>query len=399
MLREKITKINLKCSLAIFQWTKTYELASLYEPAFGYIERCFSFLTDDKNFLKISFTNLKKILNSSQLNVDFELEVYRLAEEWLKHDIGERGRLAKDLLRSVRLNLLSQQTLEHLLEEPSPFTEIDECRAVLERAVLQEEIRQGKTPQGETFKVKTFNPRVNARHCSQAAFDVLVLGGRQTSSGSQVRSVNRVVEPKLIKSLAPMMTRRSNLEAVLVRGEIFVLGGGGTDVKHNFVEKYSPISGRWEKVTGMPDAREEYCVCAFMHKVYVFGGCGQSNSTASILELDTTKKKWRRVASMGDSRHLAACCVFQGKIVVTGGIEADRWFKESNHLSSSDCFDVLPDGELSEWPMPDMLARLHSHRFSFFLLKLCVKPNFSCQELITAMKNVCFPLKKSFYYY
>ena len=80
MLKEKITKLDLKRSLAIFQWSKTYELTGLYEPTFRYIERCFNFLTNDKNFLEINFNNIRKILISSQLNVDFELDVYRFAE-------------------------------------------------------------------------------------------------------------------------------------------------------------------------------------------------------------------------------------------------------------------------------------------------------------------------------
>ena len=379
--------------------TKTYELSDVFEPALSYIERCFSILTDDKNFLEIDFAKVRKILKSSQLNVDFELEVYRFAEEWLKHDVGGRKRHAKDLLRLVRLRLFSQKTLERLLVEPSPFTEADECRAVLERAAVKEEARQSKTRTvttlfGRTVEwqiLETFNPRAEVRHCGQASFHVLVLGGRQAGSGAQVRSVNRVHAPRIIKSLAPMMTRRSDLKAVLVKGEIFVLGGSGTDVKRNFVEKYSPVAGgRWEKVAGMPDARENYCACAFMRKIYVFGGDGQEGSTRSVVELDTAKrsgKKWRQAAEMGDYRSHAACCVFQGRMVVTGGTDVGDDMCDG--FSSCDCFDVSPDGELTWWPMPKMLVQLDSHRLIFFLLKLHWKSNCGREEFISVVKNLC----------
>ena len=160
-------------------------------------------------------------------------------------------------------------------DESSPLA--DECRAVL---------KQGSPP------------KANPRHCRQTSFDIFVLGGRLMSSQTRVKSVNRVVAPRLIKSVAPMTSRRSGSQTVLVKGEVFVIGGAGTDVKHNFVEKHSPFAGRWEKVAGMPDAREDHC--AFMRKICIFGGsckAGKFRSTSSCLELQARQRHGRPAAS------------------------------------------------------------------------------------------------------
>ena len=43
-------------------------------------------------------------------------------------------------------------------------------------------------------------------------------------------------------------------------------------LRYLLFEKYSVATKTWHKVTGMPDKRENFCVCAFMDSLHVIGG-------------------------------------------------------------------------------------------------------------------------------
>ena len=55
-------------------------------------------IADTVNFLELDFIIIKKILSSSGLNIDSELQVFNAADSWLCHDITERRKYAKELL-------------------------------------------------------------------------------------------------------------------------------------------------------------------------------------------------------------------------------------------------------------------------------------------------------------
>ena len=50
------------------------------------IERCFPMIVDSDNFLELDFIFIKKILSSSELNINSELQVFNASDSWLSHD-------------------------------------------------------------------------------------------------------------------------------------------------------------------------------------------------------------------------------------------------------------------------------------------------------------------------
>ena len=83
------------------------------------IEQCFSMFADSEIFLELEFNYIIKIISSSGLNIDSELQVFNAADSWLSHDITERSKYAKDLLSKVRLPLLSISALKQVLNRVS----------------------------------------------------------------------------------------------------------------------------------------------------------------------------------------------------------------------------------------------------------------------------------------
>ena len=330
--------------MTFFQLIKIFHLPSLKKEAINYIERCFTALVEEKSFLEISFNCLKEILLSSELYVTSELEIYKFAEKWLNHSIEEREQHAKHVLRAVRLNLLSKDTLRCLLNDPSCFSKIKECVAVID-----EFLREKGVCNEHRSKINR-----TSRYCSQKHFNMLVCGGINTNSNAAVGNVQRVSEGSLneAQTLPSMINARRHSQAVYVKGEVFVFD----DITWKSIEKYSPITNTWTEVAEMPDTRQEFCVCAFMDQIFMFGGNYDGPITNTCLKFDTKAYQWTKIAAMDVERSNAASVAYGEMVVVSGGHCVENDYEDTFLIVES--YDVLP----KKWSkMPSMISSKLNH--------------------------------------
>ena len=170
---------NLKNQNAalFYQLASIFNLPGLQITVFRYIERCFSMIVESDNFLDLDLENVSKILASSSLQIDSEVEVYNAANKWLNHNSGERRKLARNLLLKVRLNLLSERVLKYLQNESSCISKNNECVEML----------NNRNNQNQNIIYS------KSRHCNQNMFNILICGGLDVRP---IRSVNQVKEFK-----------------------------------------------------------------------------------------------------------------------------------------------------------------------------------------------------------
>ena len=110
-----------------------FNLTELAKLALRHIERCFTIVCESQNLLELDFTLIARILHSSQLHIDSELEILEVADNWLKFNPEKRNKFAKMFLTYVRLQLLSSPALESILgeEKDSTFKKFDKCASIL----------------------------------------------------------------------------------------------------------------------------------------------------------------------------------------------------------------------------------------------------------------------------
>ena len=89
----------------IYQLASIFNLADVTSTVLRYIERCFSMIVDTECFLELDINTVSKILASSSLQIDTEVEVYSAANKWLNYNIEARSKFARHLLMKVRFNL------------------------------------------------------------------------------------------------------------------------------------------------------------------------------------------------------------------------------------------------------------------------------------------------------
>ena len=111
------SRIAIDNVFTFYSLAKIYKLETVYELCLTYIERCFPMVVETQSFLHSDFSIVAKILDSSDLNIHSEVEVFEAAYIWLNHNSKKRSKYAEQLLLKVRLPLLSEQALEYVLEK------------------------------------------------------------------------------------------------------------------------------------------------------------------------------------------------------------------------------------------------------------------------------------------
>ena len=360
--------INFRNVLFLLKITKLFHLPDLFKELSSNVDRLFSIVAGTSSFLELDFALLSKILGSSQLNITSEVEVFEAAcdwlnhdapsRDWLNHDAPSRGKRAKHLLLKVRLPLLSQRALEHLLKKSSPISRDSECITILEL-----EIKRKKGSSRNDSRVDC-----TSRYCDQNMFNFLICGGREKRPRKGSRIVKEVSGRNFnsFKFLPSMVTERCSALAVCSKGDVYVFGGfkQNNDLTEP-VEKYSTATNAWEVVAEMSGDVKEFCGCAFADKIFIIGAVGGD----SCSRFDTRDAKWARVAGTNEARESAACAVFEEKIVLCGG-------NRETLLHTAESYDVF----LDEWvPMPDMNVGNFCHSLVAVKSKLFVIGTEACE--------------------
>jgi hypothetical protein len=158
-------------------------------------------------------------------------------------------------------------------------------------------------------------------------------------------------------AVTAMNTRRRNISACAVTGEVYVTGGEDEDDSPlSSVEKYLPLNDTWSVVSSLPEPRSDHAAVALGSAMYVLGGFSGVDPmigvTASVLRLDTLQGIWNAVAPMPEPRFYFAACVVGSDIYVFGG---------KNAIGRVQGSFFRYDTETDEWitlaPMPSVASR------------------------------------------
>ena len=329
-------KINVNSVAPIYY---TSQLFSLSKPSLCFIERWFPMFVDSRKFLDLDVMSVAKILSSSNLNVDSELQVFNAADAWLAVNINLGGgrKHVNYIFSKIRFSLLSNPALNYISNN-SMCLNADFGGANLD---VKEILHSNKHSS-------------NHRYCNQTNFDIIICGGfgEDGYSVSKVRSINS--NKKYRANVLPQLQEgRKFSKVVYIKGEIYLFGGLDEDEEHIMsIEKYSPSTNSWKTVAGMSYGCSGFSACSFMDKVYIIGGnCGHVCS--SCFEFDIKNKRCIEHSSMNEARAAAACAVFQGRVVVSGGKDpADQW------LNTVEAYDHVEDS----WSqMPNMIERRYNN--------------------------------------
>ena len=91
------SKLNIKNTAVIYSVSQLFNCSIVSKALLEFIERCFPMFVDSTSFLELDYKHILKILSTSELNIDSEMEVFNAIVSWLGHN-KKRSKYAKDLI-------------------------------------------------------------------------------------------------------------------------------------------------------------------------------------------------------------------------------------------------------------------------------------------------------------
>ena len=158
------SSINVENAFFVFEGSILFNLPRLKVSALKCIFRWFSYLVSNKKHYDLKFDSFRSLLFSSALDITSEMEVVIAADSWIKHDYKQRNKFAKELIKQIRLPLLSKACLENQLADYSSFSNCEESKRYINNAI-------------DNKPLNTYNTNFighQARYCSQENFEIVL---------------------------------------------------------------------------------------------------------------------------------------------------------------------------------------------------------------------------------
>ena len=127
---------------------------------------------------------------------------------------------------------------------------------------------------------------------------IYIIGGSNSSDDfvDTVQAYN--IANNILYEVAPLPTKRVNLNSIVYQDKIYVIGGQLEDTdRTNIVEVFDPLLNSWETLSSMPTSRE--CdIALFEDKIYAFGGYDGSSGLTKVEVYDIANDSWSNKAEM-----------------------------------------------------------------------------------------------------
>jgi hypothetical protein len=154
-----------------------------------------------------------------------------------------------------------------------------------------------------------------------------------------------------------MSTPRASLDAAVVDGKIYAIGGTS-----NINEEYDPTTNTWTTKATVPTGRSKLATVTVQNKIYAIGGYDDASPgtpTAKNEVYDPTTDTWTTKAEMPTARGSICANNVNDQIYVTGGLEMTRplYVEDSN---KTEAYNPATNTWVTKAEMPYAVADVSS---------------------------------------
>ncbi|KAE8609887.1 hypothetical protein XENTR_v10011940 [Xenopus tropicalis] len=339
--------------IGFFQFAEHLSCQPLLEYTESYIHTHFTEVQIGDEFPTLTKDQLVQILQSEELSIEDEYQVFSAAMIWIQKDIVTRKRHVIEVLEPVRFSLLPPKRLHKAIEDVADFS----LRVALQ-TLLREYCELSHSPKDKKLcnflQTSRVRPRRKARKFLYAIGGYTRLLGGRWSDSRALSCVERFdTFSQYWSTVSSLHQARSGMSVAVLEGRIYVIGGEKDSMIFDCVECYDPVSKQWAAVSSMNQPRCGLGVCACHGAIYALGGWVGSEIGNSIERFSPEENAWQVVGSMAVPRYNFACCERQGMIYVVGGIS-----HEGTELRSAEVYDPITRRWMSLPPMGTRRAYL-----------------------------------------
>lgn len=323
--------------LEVYAFADFHDFKDLKKKAKRLSVQEFDRLWNTDELLELSFTALKDLIISDELDVSCEEVIYESILRWLNHDYENRNEHLTSLLLCIRFPLINPSYIKSAII-PNPL--ISE-NTQLSHMILQvfDMITNGSKEGITSFESK--------KRFGMSRKNVLVFSGG--SNDYEQRSF-LAYDPESGNSMYSIQPHdigdlRFKIEnhrlVVTERNQIFFIGGLFYDCYHyranggyatDSIYYYNQYEQQWRKCAHMPEGRCSFGVCAYGHAIYVFGGYHKYPNNRPMdtnYHYDIELNSWSNRALLPFKVAEQAVCVFNDSAYAFGGKSDERGYMDS----------------------------------------------------------------------
>ncbi|XP_046357185.2 kelch-like protein 20 [Haliotis rufescens] len=308
--------LNVDNCLSLLDLAVTHVLDRLVEMASAMAASNFETVSRKAEFKSMPVEQLICLLTRDDLVTRSEVYVFHCVLEWIEVDRQRRLEFAFDLLKTVRLPLLSPSEIVDRVESVTFLMDIPDCQKLVKDALHYHCMPARQT----LLQTSRTVPRVSAhRDC------LVVVGGAPRLKSEPVCDEISVLDDVTgsWEFVARLPEPRHHHAVAVLNGFLYLVGGEmGNDhcSPLNTAYRFDPRHGTWLQVASMKYRRESFQIGVLNGKLYSVGGrVDKSESLSSVERYNPSKDEWEEVAPISAPKRSVAVAAMHGKLYAIGG--------------------------------------------------------------------------------
>lgn len=299
--------------IGVYLFADAHCCTKLASDSVEYIHRNFVKVSSSEEFLGLDKERILTLLESEDLKVESEDQVFRAAINWVLADVKNRRELLGQILAKVRLPLISSTFFQNFLSKCENASIQRMLTGILEHFRKYQMLSRDLRSQ--------MKPRKASRKC------FYIIGGYNRHAGARwsdtfslatVEKFDTFTKKCDSFSTSQMSYPRSGHGVTTVNGVIYAIGGENDSLIYDITECYNPIENRWTLVAPMLTPRVACGVCVVEDFIYVIGGWVGSEIADDIERYNPERDLWEVVGKVETRRFHLGVAELDGLIYAVG---------------------------------------------------------------------------------
>ena len=296
----------------IHLFAESHGCADLSKTSETYMHDHFLAVSKEDEYLQMPKDSLIKVLQSENLHVESEYQVFDAAMRWIVHEAPIRRKLVFEVLSPVRFPVVAQKKLENYIEECTDLS----LKIALRKLVQDYRFERRVPVEQKLSRIKPFlfQPRKNSLK------SIYVIGGYSREVGGRWSDSMSLVTAECFntfhqqwKSIPPLHHPRSGHGVCVLNGNIYVIGGESDSLIFDNAECYDPSTNKWAMIPSMTVPRCGLGVCVLDNVIYSIGGWVGSEIGNTIEKFDPAINCWCQWDKLPTLRFAMGVISIEGK--------------------------------------------------------------------------------------
>lgn len=305
--------------VGFFLFAESHSCIELETSALEYLHRNFVSSSKHEEFLSLDKQYLLKLIESENLKVDTESNVFEAAMSWILHNLPGRREYLGQILERIRLPLLSENYIKQF---------IDKCENQSLKRMLDNILHSYRSYQ--MLGVNSQRNLSQPRQASKKQF--YIIGGYSRSVGGRWSDRSSLSDCEKFDSfsrtcdnagIANFEVPRCNVGVTSLNALIYVIGGEDDSLLlFDTTDCYDPALNVWTEVAHLNAPRVGFGACVVDNCIYVVGGLiglwGGTEVAGTIEKYDPLENQWSVAGSMKTKRFHLGVTQLDGLIYAIG---------------------------------------------------------------------------------